>query len=183
MDHLYLNLIRLTWLRANCNLKSNRLHLTCLQNGISYCFSIKTLSSLNSTWGNIWFLLSAEAWVLSYNSVLQTSNLKWKRSQAIVAMHWWTYCEAVRSAGNHLKRLVVPHRSAEDVAVGNDPGGAVEAETDARSSVVTCCKVMRWQKCFVLGQFPSSSPSSSAKLTFPSGDAEGIETIAPCKLS
>lgn len=176
-------MISLTWLRDNCNLKSNRLHLTCLQNRISYCFSIKILSSLNSTWGNIWFLQAAEAGVLSYNSMLQTNDLKWRRSQAIAAMHWWTYCEAVQSAGNDLKRLVVPHRLAEDVAGGNDPGGAAEAEMEARSSVVTRCKVMWWQKCFVLGQFPSSSSSSSAKLTCPSGDAEGIETIAPCKLS
>lgn len=36
-----------------------------------------------------------------------------------------------QSAGNNIKHLVIPSRSAEGVAAGNDPGGAAGAETRA----------------------------------------------------
>lgn len=55
------------------------------------------------------------------------------------------------SAGNDIKYLVVPRRLSKCVTVSNDPGGTVGAETDPRSSIMTSCKDMWCQNCFVPG--------------------------------
>lgn len=51
---------------------------------------------------------------------------------------WWLFSEAIRSAGNNIKCLVIWCRSAAGVTVSNDLGNAARSQEELNHAILQC---------------------------------------------